>query len=317
MKAIYLKKIYSDLAYPLDRSARGDCQVLSGQAENTDMTFSARVYIAGRCSSSLDLAWALMDEGNIHIWDSVLCLEQWAGRGQLRRNWISPAGNIYAAWHWPELPAKWNRLTSILAGYILALSFRELGIEIKIKWPNDLLFKGKKLGGVLVEEKKDKVLVGVGINVISSPGKKCLRDDSAVEACCLLEEAGKLGLLRDLEPVLLWCELVSRSYRWYEHIVRDHSQEQFTAAVTNLLAYLEQKVTVRQGENIIYGQLMGIDVDGSLLLKDNHELIRISSGSLIGRMKDERERHGRALSDDKKGKTLTGRKKEESYGQDI
>jgi hypothetical protein len=58
-------------------------------------------------------------------------------------------------------------------------------------------------------------------------------------------------------------------------------------------------------------------VDGSLLLKDNHELIRISSGSLIGRMKDEREMPGRASSDDKKGKILTGRKKEEIYGQDI
>jgi BirA family biotin operon repressor/biotin-[acetyl-CoA-carboxylase] ligase len=143
------------------------------------------------------------------------------------------------------------------------------------------------LGGVLVEEKKDKVLVGVGINVISSPGKKCLRDDSAVEACCLLEEVGKLGVFRGLNPVLLWAELVSRSYYWYIHILRDHSLDQFTGAVTDLLAYLGQEVAVRQGREIIYGPLVGVDQDGCLLLKDNHELIRISSGSLIGRMKDE------------------------------
>jgi len=322
MKTIHIKKIYPDLAYPLEDGAESLLEDFQ-----SGVNFPGCVYIAGRCSSSLDLAWALMDEGDIRIWDSVLCLEQWAGRGQMRRAWVSPSGNIYAAWYWPELPAKWKRLTSILAGYILALSFRELGVEIKIKWPNDLLFQGKKVGGILVEEKKDKVLVGVGINVISSPARVFLRDDSAVEAGDLrsiLKEVRKIGSREDrkqesqqLNPIMLWGKLVSRSYNWYIYILRHYRLDQFTSAVTNLLAYLGQEVAVTQGKNIIYGQLVGVDVDGSLLLKDNHELIRISSGSLLGRMKDERERPGRASSDDKKGKTLTGRKKEESYGQDI
>ena len=86
---------------------------------------------------------------------------------------------------------------------------------------------------------------------------------------------------------MLWGKLVSRSYNWYKYVLRHYRLDQFTGAVTNLLAYLGQEVAVTQGKNIIYGQLVGVDVDGSLLLKDNHELIRISSGSLIGRMKDE------------------------------
>ncbi|WP_457571377.1 biotin--[acetyl-CoA-carboxylase] ligase [Desulfovulcanus sp.] len=292
MKTIYIKKVNPDLAYPVDSKKRIVIDNLALEDIQKPSNFSGRIYVAGRCSSSLDLAWTLMDEGDIRIWDSVLCLEQWAGRGQLRRTWVSPSGNIYAAWHWPELPAKWKRLTSILAGYILALSFAEIGAEIKIKWPNDLLFQGKKVGGVLVEEKKDKVLVGVGINVISSPPRASLRDDTAVEAGDLrsiLKEVGKIGSWEDmkqesweLNPIILWSKLVYKAYNWYMHILRHCSLEQFAASVTKLLAYLGQEVAVAWGQDIIYGQVVGLDVDGSLLLKDSHELIRINSGSLIG-----------------------------------
>jgi len=273
MKTIYIKKVYPQLAYPIDNQKKSEIFGLEDTQKYPG--FSGRICVAGRCSSSLDLAWALMDEGEIRIWDSVLCLEQWAGRGQLRRAWVSPAGNIYAAWYWPALPAKWKPQSSILAGYIFARVLAELGAEIKIKWPNDLLFQGKKVGGVLVEEKKDKVVVGFGLNIVSSPDRMSLRDDTFVEAGDLSRVFG------DSDPIMLWGKLVYKSYNWYMHILSHYTLGQFACAVTKLLAYFGQEVAVGWGKDIKYGQVVGVDMDGSLLLKNGQKLIRVSSGSII------------------------------------
>ncbi|MBT8762504.1 biotin--[acetyl-CoA-carboxylase] ligase [Desulfohalobiaceae bacterium Ax17] len=273
MKTIYIKKVYPRLAYPVDNKKKSEIFGLKDTQKYPG--FSGRIYVAGRCSSSLDLAWALMDEGEIRTWDSVLCLEQWAGRGQLRRTWVSPAGNIYAAWSWPALPAKWKPQTSILAGYIFARALAELGAEVKVKWPNDLLFQGKKVGGVLVEEKKDKVMVGFGLNVASSPDRTSLRDDTVVEAGNLGRVFGKLN------PIMFWGKLVYKSYNWYMHILSHYTLGQFTCAVTKLLAYLGQEVAVGWGKDIKYGQVLGLDVDGSLLLKNGSKLVRVTSGSIM------------------------------------
>ncbi len=103
----------------------------------------------------------------------VLADSQTAGRGRRQRNWHSPpGGNLYLSCGWrfgsgPESLAPLPLACAVIA----ARELERLGAAgIAIKWPNDLLLGGRKLGGILVESSISRparidVIVGIGINV--------------------------------------------------------------------------------------------------------------------------------------------------------
>ena len=99
---------------------------------------------------------------------------QSAGRGRMGRNWHSAAGtSLTFSLGMPLLPADWSGL-SLAVGVSLADSLAPQtheGDQLQLKWPNDLWFKGCKLGGILVETAswgdQRYVVIGVGLNVLA------------------------------------------------------------------------------------------------------------------------------------------------------
>lgn len=96
---------------------------------------------------------------------------QSAGRGRRGRQWMSPfAQNIYCTVGIiKSLPASDQALLSIVTGIALCRALRDqFEIEVSLKWPNDLLFQGSKLGGILIESRpvdNDSFLFGVGFGL--------------------------------------------------------------------------------------------------------------------------------------------------------
>lgn len=95
---------------------------------------------------------------------------QTAARGQYGREWIAPTGkNVYATFGF-YTPAETDPfvLTRLLAlAAIQALE--EFGVVAELKWPNDLLVKGKKIAGILCETRGLEVSIGIGLNVNMTP----------------------------------------------------------------------------------------------------------------------------------------------------
>lgn len=105
-----------------------------------------------------------VDSTNTQLWRMLaagygggtvaIAQRQSAGRGQRGRVWQSAAGGLYlslaVAPDWPV--AKAGQLTC-LSAWGIAIALNNLGLPIQIKWPNDLFFEGKKLGGILTETK--------------------------------------------------------------------------------------------------------------------------------------------------------------------
>ena len=91
---------------------------------------------------------------------------QEAGRGRRARDWSSARGGSYqtlAVRYGVLLP---NRgVVSVALAVGLAETFPTYGARVSIKWPNDILYKGRKLGGILAEVARGHLLVGVGVNV--------------------------------------------------------------------------------------------------------------------------------------------------------
>jgi len=92
----------------------------------------------------------------------VVADHQSEGRGRLGRRWEAPPGSaLLATFVMPARP-----LLSLAAGVAAA---RACGRSVRLKWPNDLLVDGRKLGGILVEVASERALVGVGINLSWAP----------------------------------------------------------------------------------------------------------------------------------------------------
>src|SRR5690348_7572810 len=121
-----------------------------------------------------ELARAGAPEGTI-VWAG----EQTAGRGRRGRIWASPPGNLYLSLILrPQAPAAQAAQLGFVAALALGGAIAELAgpqIELRCKWPNDLLANGRKLAGILLESETsangevDFVVLGVGANLASAP----------------------------------------------------------------------------------------------------------------------------------------------------
>ena len=92
----------------------------------------------------------------------VVADHQVAGRGRLERRWEAPPRTALLV----SFVLQTNPLLSLAAGVAAA---EACGQGVRLKWPNDLLLDGRKLGGILVETRDDKAVCGIGINLTSSP----------------------------------------------------------------------------------------------------------------------------------------------------
>lgn len=129
-------------------------------------------------AAAKELAEAGAEAGTI-----VVCREQTAGRGRQERRWHSPPDTgLYLTMIFRPEASVLPPLASVLAGLgvVLALDRHFAGLDPGLKWPNDLMARGKKLGGVLAEASWSGsgprfFIVGVGVNVKSMSGTMAVR----------------------------------------------------------------------------------------------------------------------------------------------
>lgn len=242
----------------------------SSNAENGKVLF-----ITESCSSSLDLAWHLHQAELLPAFGSVLTLKQWAGRGRLGRTWHSPLGNIYAAWHLPMPDEAWNKILSLVAGYIILKGLNQWGIQAQLKWPNDLVVDGRKIGGILIEEKNNALMAGIGINLISSPSKAHLRDSHALYSASLKEYH------IDASPVEFWQKLIEKGDTLYSNITRLKNFSDFIRKVQNHMAFIGDKIMVSDSQNSPYeARLIGLNSSGYLQVATSQKQLQVRSGSI-------------------------------------
>ncbi|MBU4201213.1 MAG: biotin--[acetyl-CoA-carboxylase] ligase [Verrucomicrobia bacterium] len=135
-----------------------------------------------------DKAQAGAPEGCTIIADGQTC-----GRGQRGKEWLSPEGKgVYMSLLLrPKWPASEASLISMLAVVAVAQSLEKIGVRhVKVKWPNDVLVRGKKIAGILVEPRisrqvMDFAIIGIGINVRHNNKDLLLLDNGAVTSCRL------------------------------------------------------------------------------------------------------------------------------------
>lgn len=215
--------------------------------------------------------------------DACVAEYQQAGRGRRGRRWFSPFGsNLYLSMYWKldQGPAAAMGL-SLVIGIVMAEVMQRLGAEdVRVKWPNDLYLKDRKLAGILVEltgktGDAAHLVIGAGINLrMREPAADVIN-----QGWINLQEAGididrnelTITLLRELRTALCKFEqegLASFIPRW-----------------RNLDNFIDRPVKLLIGDKEIYGIERGIDQQGALLLELDGEIKTFIGGeiSLRGR----------------------------------
>lgn len=212
------------------------------------------------CARTLAACWA--DEGTVVIAD-----EQTAGRGRLGRSWhAAPGENLtFSLILRPAIPPDRMGLLSLLVAVGLARGIEEAtGLRVFCKWPNDLLYGGKKLAGILLEgscanERVEHVVVGIGLNV----NQKDFPADIAARATSLSRE-----LNGPLERVGLFQSLL----KTLEDEYFTQCADGFASCVPRWLAYspvIGRTVSVSHQGQVLHGRVRGVNPDGSLVVA-NH-----------------------------------------------
>src|SRR3989454_3633397 len=116
----------------------------------------APVLRLGTVTSTQDVA------RDLAVGSIVVADYQTGGRGRLERRWVSPAGTALLVSYVLEP----KPLLSLAAGVAAA---EACGPDVRLKWPNDLLLDGRKVGGILVETTPQKAICGVGVNLTWAP----------------------------------------------------------------------------------------------------------------------------------------------------
>jgi BirA family transcriptional regulator, biotin operon repressor / biotin---[acetyl-CoA-carboxylase] ligase len=105
-------------------------------------------------------------------WTVILARRQSAGRGRHGHTWLSPAGGLYLSVLLalpPRVDHKRAGALALLAGVAVARALGEYGVEARLKWPNDVRVRGRKIAGILAEAVSyggaPLIVLGVGVNV--------------------------------------------------------------------------------------------------------------------------------------------------------
>jgi len=214
---------------------------------------------------------------NCHAW---ICLAeaQTQGRGRRGRQWVSPFGcNLYMSIGWQYLKTSGGlEGLSLLVGLKVAETLRELGlVNVGLKWPNDLLVEGRKLGGILVEivlrpHNKLGVVIGMGINLRLPDGRAQLIDQPFTTVAEHLPDITRnllaAKLLDNLLPALSRFQV--DGFARYRH------------AWSQLDVFSNQQVEIRQGNDLIHGTSMGVDSHGNLMLQTRTGLATFGAGEV-------------------------------------
>ena len=239
-----------------------------------------RIHHFDEVESTSDEAHRLAEEGALH--GEVVTAElQTRGRGRRGRSWVAPAGKSLAmsVILRPTLPPSRAPEITLVAAVAVAEAARQLGAAAtRIKWPNDLDCKGRKIAGLLAElrtegERVRHVVLGIGFNVSLQPGD--LPAELRASATSLSMESG------EHKPRPVVCAAILEHL---EEWLSLHETEGFAPVAERwreLSSTLGHRVRVAAEGGAFEGEAVDLAEDGALLLRDGRgEIVRVMAGDV-------------------------------------
>ena len=230
---------------------------------------NSHIEVYDQSPSTNILAKNLMDQGKDRVLIISKCQEN--GKGRQGKSFHSPKGGLYFSFAYrPDKGLESNALLTIAIGLALVETFKDLyGLDIGIKWVNDLIYKDKKVAGILTEASLsledmalDYLVLGSGLNIYK---KEAYPDNLEKIAGPIFEKENE-----NFNSNVLIGKTIERFFA----IKNDKDLiERYKAVCTSLGKIL----TINEGKNTYKGRALDIDKDGRLIMEiENDQLITLS-----------------------------------------
>ncbi|MCD6319778.1 MAG: biotin--[acetyl-CoA-carboxylase] ligase [Candidatus Desulfofervidaceae bacterium] len=250
----------------------------------------AYLYCYSSAHRTMDIAKQYIDRahnhGQIPYSGTVFIAEELTqARGRYKREWFAPHGGLWFSYIlFPEVESPYLHLYPLVTGIACCEALRDMGIEVKLKWINDLMFAGRKLGGILGEtyfspSKETYLIFGIGINVnnflpevikhLAISIKEITKEETDLDAILcltLVKLIWYIGLLHEAEIVGDTREIIEI---W----------RQYTDSLGREAIYGEDLIR-RKGEKV---EILDIDPYGGLVIRSckTKDIRTVYSGELI------------------------------------
>ncbi len=206
----------------------------------------------------------------------VVAEQQTAGRGRRGRAWVSPKGNLHASALMidPCAPAVAAQL-GFVAGVALARAATDLGAtDVGLKWPNDLMLRGAKCAGILIEgfglgPGRTACVVGIGVNCAHAP------EGLEYATSCLTRAGGQAVGSGDLFE-----RLVQRFADAINDWRAGAAFDRIRLAWLDFALGLSERIVIQNSSGKREGVFEGIDAGGRLLMRSNRGLERVEAADL-------------------------------------
>lgn len=195
----------------------------------------------------------------------VIAEVQKKGRGRLGREWISQPGGIWLSVILkPTVTIVHACHLTLVAGVAVTRAMRKLGVDARIKWPNDVLIKGKKVCGILTEvnaemEQIDYVVIGIGIN--ANVDLEDFKEDIRETSTTLMVEKGK--------PIDRAAFVKDLLFELEQEYIKFDTQP-FSSILDEWISLSDtigREVTVMTPTKMIEGKAVGISERGALIVE--------------------------------------------------
>lgn len=210
----------------------------------------------------------------------IISEEQSKGRGRLGRAWVSPSykGIFMSILLKPDIDmAEAPKITGIGAAAVFS-GLKEMGIDSKIKWPNDLTINGKKICGILTEmsgeiNKINYIVLGIGINV------NLESEDIPTE---LIEVATSIKIEEgiNIKRKTLLAYILNKFEELYEEFLSGNNSKTVNICRENS-TIIGKEINVIKNGDLIRAKALDIDEEGALIVKyENGNIAKVISGEV-------------------------------------
>lgn len=210
----------------------------------------------------------------------VISEEQGSGRGRLSRSFFCPKykGIWFSVILRPKfLPQEAPKCTLMAAVAVVKAIYDVTGVKVGIKWPNDILYNGKKMVGILTEmnaemERINYIIIGIGINV--NIAREEMPEDIR-DIAVSLSQITKNNVSR--------LKLLNKVLYHLEQLYIMAQRQNFAPILDEWRKYsvtLNQEIKVISVNDVTYGKAVDIDDDGALLVDINGQIKRVLAGDV-------------------------------------
>ncbi len=227
--------------------------------------------------STNDAAWELVategPEGTVVITDN-----QTAGRGRSGRTWFSvPSKSLTASVILkPNMATRFSGWFPLLTGIAIADSLQELGLETGLKWPNDILVGGKKIGGILCESRVNRntltwLVIGIGLNI----NEQAQELPTELKATSFFVETGTT-----IQRELILAKILNKLEPLYDTFKKTHQIDDPRSRWLDYCVHLDQVIKYQEVGRTVKGIFNGLNNFGCAQIEKDGEKQTVAAGDI-------------------------------------